>query len=144
MLNVPARRPTRALKNLSAGPTVVRSWRMFWGIVQSALVWARHPHKQAHLFSRLGRMVGRRDCRVANGQDRSGAPARQVTLSPVDGTALGAAFGSRERINAKAWESVQANCATPFWRRTKASTEVVLTRQCADVSKLMDHMRIKR
>ena len=77
------------------------------------------PHKQAHLFSRLGRMVGRRDCRVANGKDRSGAPARQVTLSPVDGTALGAAFGSRERINAKAWESVQANCATPFWRRTK-------------------------
>ena len=59
-------------------------------------------------------------------------------------TALGSAFGSREHINARAWESVRASdemrCAVGSVDH--APTEMVLTRQCADVSKLMYHMRI--
>ena len=68
-----------------------------------------------------------------------------VVLRPDAGaTALGSAFGTREQINARAWESV---CACDELRSTingvdHAPTELVLTRQCADVSKLMYHMRI--
>ena len=48
----------------------------------------------------------------------------QWLVSPDAGTtALGTAFGTREQIN-------------------DAPTEMVLTRQCADVSKLMYHVRI--
>ena len=53
-------------------------------------------------------------------------------------TALGSAFGSREHVNARAWESVRA-CDEV--RAAITPTEMVLTRQFADVSKLMCHMR---
>ena len=59
-------------------------------------------------------------------------------------TALGSAFGSREHINAPAWESVRAcdECRSATGSVDRAPTEMVLPRQCADVSKLMYHMRI--
>ena len=59
-------------------------------------------------------------------------------------TALGSAFGSREHINARAWESVRAcdEMRSAIVSVDHASTGMVLTRQCADVSKLMYHMRI--
>ena len=68
-----------------------------------------------------------------------------VVLSPDAGTtALGSAFGSREQINARAWESVRAcdELRSAINGVDHAPTELVLTRQCADVSKLMYHMRI--
>ena len=59
-------------------------------------------------------------------------------------TALGSAFGTREQINARAWESVRAcdELRSAINGVDHAPTELVLTRQCADVSKLMYHMRI--
>ena len=68
-----------------------------------------------------------------------------VVLSPDAGTtALGSAFGTREQINARAWESVRAcdEVRSAINGVDHAPTELVLTRQCADVSKLMYHMRI--
>ena len=68
-----------------------------------------------------------------------------VVLSPDAGaTALGSAFGTREQINARAWESVRAcdELRSAVNGVDHAPTELVLTRQCADVSKLMYHMRI--
>ena len=68
-----------------------------------------------------------------------------VVLSPDAGaTALGPAFGTREQINARAWESVRAcdELRSAINGVDHAPTELVLTRQCADVSKLMYHMRI--
>ena len=68
-----------------------------------------------------------------------------VVLSPDAGTtALGSAFGTREQINARAWESVRAcdELRSAINGVDHAPTELVLTRQCADVSKLMYHMRI--
>ena len=68
-----------------------------------------------------------------------------VVLSPDAGTtALGTAFGTREQINARAWESVRAcdELRSAITGVDHAPTEMVLTRQCADVSKLMYHMRI--
>ena len=66
-----------------------------------------------------------------------------VVLSP-GATALGSAFGTREQINARAWESVHAcdELRSAINGVDHAPTELVLTRQCADVSKLMYHMRI--
>ena len=59
-------------------------------------------------------------------------------LAPEAGTtALGSAFDSRKHINTRAWESVRA-CD----EMRHAPTEMVLTRQCADISELMYHMRI--
>ena len=59
-------------------------------------------------------------------------------------TALGSAFGSREHINVRAWESVRAcdEMRSAIVSVDHAPAEMVLTRQCADVSKLMYHMRI--
>ena len=59
-------------------------------------------------------------------------------------TALGSAFGTREQINARAWESVRAcdELRSAINGVDHAPTELVLTRQCADVSKLMYHMGI--
>ena len=68
-----------------------------------------------------------------------------VVLSPDAGTtALGSAFGTRAQINARAWESVRAcdELRSAINGVDHAPTELVLTRQCADVSKLMYHMRI--
>ena len=68
-----------------------------------------------------------------------------VVLSPDAGaTALGSAFGTRGQINARAWESVRAcdELRSAINGVDHAPTELVLTRQCADVSKLMYHMRI--
>ena len=68
-----------------------------------------------------------------------------VVLSQDAGaTALGSAFGTREQINARAWESVRAcdELRSAINGVDHAPTEMVLTRQCADVSKLMYHMRI--
>ena len=68
-----------------------------------------------------------------------------VALGPDAGaTALGSAFGTREQINARAWESVRAcdELRSAINGVDHAPTELVLTRQCADVSKLMYHMRI--
>ena len=68
-----------------------------------------------------------------------------VVLGPDAGTtALGSAFGTREQINARAWESVRAcdELRSAINGVDHAPTELVLTRQCADVSKLMYHMRI--
>ena len=49
-----------------------------------------------------------------------------------------------EQINARAWESVRAcdELRSAINGVDHAPTELVLTRQCADVSKLMYHMRI--
>ena len=58
--------------------------------------------------------------------------------------ALRTAFGSREQINACAWVSVRA-CDEVHWAITSmdhAPTEMLLTKQCEDVSQLMYHMRI--
>ena len=67
-----------------------------------------------------------------------------VLTSESSTTALGSAFATREHINARAWESVRAcdemRSATDSVEH--AHTEMVLTKQCADVSKLMYHMRI--
>ena len=66
-------------------------------------------------------------------------------LAPKAGTtALGSAFGSREHVNARAWESARAcdEMRSAMGSVDHAPTEMVLTRQCADVSKLMYHMRI--
>ena len=66
-------------------------------------------------------------------------------LAPEAGTtALGSAFGSREHINARVWESVRASdeMRSAIGSVDHATTEMVLIRQCADVSKLMYHMRI--
>ena len=66
-------------------------------------------------------------------------------LAPEAGTtALGSAFGSREHINARAWESVRACDAmrSAIGSVDHAPTEMVLTRQCADVSKLVYRMRV--
>ena len=59
-------------------------------------------------------------------------------------TALGSAFGSREHINARAWESVPAwdEMRSAIGSVDDAPTETALTRQRADVSKLMYHTRI--
>ena len=59
-------------------------------------------------------------------------------------TALGSAFGSREHVNARAWESVRAcdEVRSAIGSVDHAPIEMVFTRQCADVSKLMYHMRI--
>ena len=59
-------------------------------------------------------------------------------------TALGSAFGSREHIDARAWESARASdeMRSAIGSVDHAPTEMVLTRQCADVSKHMYHMRI--
>ena len=68
-----------------------------------------------------------------------------AVLSPDAGaTALGSAFGTREQINARAWESVRAcdELRSAINGVDHAPTELVLTRQCADVSKLLYHMRI--
>ena len=67
-----------------------------------------------------------------------------VLVPDAGTTALGSAFGSREHINARAWESVRAcsEMRTAIGGVDHAPTEMVLTRQCADVSKLMYHMRI--
>ena len=68
-----------------------------------------------------------------------------VVLGPEAGTtALGSAFGTRQQINARAWESVRAcdELRSAINGVDHAPTELVLTRQCADVSKLMYHMRI--
>ena len=68
-----------------------------------------------------------------------------TVLSSVSGTtALGSAFGSREHVNARAWESVRAcdEMRSAIVSVDRAPTEMVLTRQCADVSKLMYHTRI--
>ena len=68
-----------------------------------------------------------------------------VVLSPDAGaTALGSAFGTLEQINARAWESVRAcdELRSAINGVDHAPTELVLTRQYADVSKLMYHMRI--
>ena len=58
-------------------------------------------------------------------------------------TVLGTAFGSREQINARAWESVRACDETRLGdhERRPRPAETVLTRQCADVSKLTCCMR---
>ena len=67
-----------------------------------------------------------------------------VLSSDSGTTALGFTFVSREHINAQAWESVRAcdemRCAIVCVDH--APTEMVLTRQCADVFKLMYHRRI--
>ena len=66
-------------------------------------------------------------------------------LTPESGaTALRSAFGSREQINARAWESARAcdEMRSAIGSVDHVPTEVVLTRQCADVSELMYHMRI--
>ena len=57
---------------------------------------------------------------------------------------MGSAFGTREQINARAWESVRAcdELRSAINGVDHAPTELVLTRQCADVSKLMYHMRM--
>ena len=54
------------------------------------------------------------------------------------------AFGTREQINARACESVRAcdELRSAINGVDHAPTELVLTRQCADVSKLMHPMRI--
>ena len=68
-----------------------------------------------------------------------------VVLSPDAGTtALGSAFGTREQINARLWESVRAcdELRSAINGVDHAPTELVLTRQCADVSKLMYQLRI--
>ena len=60
-------------------------------------------------------------------------------LSPDSGTtALGSSFGSREHVNARAWESVRVcdEVCSAIVSVDHAPTEMVLTRQCADVSKL--------
>ena len=58
-------------------------------------------------------------------------------------TALGSAFGSREHTNARAWESMRACDEMPaIVSVDHTPTEMVLTRQCADASKLTCHMRI--
>ena len=60
-----------------------------------------------------------------------------VVLSPDAGTtALGSAFSTREQINARAWESVRAcdELRSAINGVDHAPTELVLTRQCADVS----------
>ena len=67
-------------------------------------------------------------------------------LAPEAGpTAPGSAFGSREHVNARAWESVRAcdEMRSAIGSVDHAPTEMILTRQCADVSKLM-YMRINR
>ena len=67
-----------------------------------------------------------------------------VLTPEVGTTALGSAFGSREHINERAWESVRAcdEMRSAIGSVDHAPTVMVLTRQCADVSKLMYHMRI--
>ena len=68
-----------------------------------------------------------------------------AVLSPDAGaTALGSAFGTREQINARAWESVRAcdELRSAINGVDHAPTELAPTRQCADVSKLLYHMRI--
>ena len=69
-----------------------------------------------------------------------------VTVLSTDSgtTALGSAFGSREHINARVWESVRAcdEMRSAIVSVDHAPTEMVLTRQCADVSKFKFHMRI--
>ena len=72
-----------------------------------------------------------------------GTPPTFVTLSSFSALiqaqpALGSAFGSREQINARAWESVRAchELRSAINGVDHAPTELVLTRQCADVSKL--------
>ena len=59
-------------------------------------------------------------------------------LAPEAGTtALGSAFGSREHINARAWEISASlrRAALCDWQRGSYLHQI--TRQCADVSKLM-------
>ena len=68
-----------------------------------------------------------------------------AVLSSNSGTtALGSAFGSREHINVRAWESVGAcdEMRSAIVSVDHAPTEMVLTWHCADVSKLMYHERI--
>ena len=63
-------------------------------------------------------------------------------LTPESGTTgLGSAFGSRDHVNGRAWESVRA-CDEMRSAFFTLPTEMVVTRQCADVSKLMYQMRI--
>ena len=68
-----------------------------------------------------------------------------LTSSPQESgtTALRSAFGSREHINARGWESVRVcdEMRSTIGSVDHATTEI-LTRQCADVSKLMIRMRI--
>ena len=88
------------------------------------------PPERAHEFS---------------GWDTAHVRDTVVVLGPDAGaTALGSAFGTREQINARAWVSVRAcgELRTAINGVDHAPTELVLTRQCADVSKLMYHMRI--
>ena len=72
-----------------------------------------------------------------------------------EGTSALGSFGSREHINAKAWETTSTpklgkrpwslwKCVTPFLGLNHAPTEVVPTRQCAEASKPMYHTRINR
>ena len=68
-----------------------------------------------------------------------------TVLSRDSGTTTqGSAFGSRAQIIAPAWESMRAcdGMRSAITGVDHASTEMVLTRQCADVSKLTYHMRI--
>ena len=61
-------------------------------------------------------------------------------LAPEAGTtALGSAFGSREHINARAWESVPAcdEMRSAIGSVDHAPTEMALVGRCAGVSKLM-------
>ena len=67
-----------------------------------------------------------------------------VLSSDPETAALGSAFGSREHMDARAWEAVRAcdELRSAIVGVDHASTEMVLTRQCVDTPKLMNHMRI--
>ena len=70
------------------------------------------------------------------GRDTPYAHVTVDVLAPEAGTtALGSAFGSREHINARAWESVRAcdEMRSAVGSVDDAPTEMVLTRQCAGV-----------
>ena len=94
----------------------------------------------------LGSCVHPSELMSFNGWDTAYVRDTVVVLSPDAGTtALGSAFGTREQINAPGL-GVGTRPATELRSAINgvdhAPTELVLTRQCADVSKLMYHMRI--
>ena len=107
--------------------------RLFWGHLRLRGAWQR---QELCPPERMSEFVG---------WDTSYVDDTVTVLSSDSATtALGSSFGSREHINARAWESVRAcdEMRSAIVNADHANTEMVLTRQCADVSKLMCRMRI--
>ena len=111
-------RPTLVFESSASGPRRCR--RLLWG----------HPRLRG---ARQRQVLCARALRDTYVQDTV------TVLSSDSGTpALGSAFRSREHINVRACDEMRSSIVS----LDHAPTEKVLTMQCADVSRLMYHMRI--